>query len=240
MTERFWCWTNRPAGLALSLILGAGIFMADFGLEDVQADVKSAPGDALEVLKENAGSTDLGQEGVTLQTMPFFLDKEVKKAAGQLLPATRLHIKLREGDWLLATVEGWQQAGQGSVIYGAKGQRILTAIMAKPTIEHATTGEPEVEEITGQTWMPVALDIWLPVKNVTGDIAPVWQYASSLYQNDCASCHTAHSPGHFTANQWIGQLKSMERFSQLDKEQNRLVLKFLQYHAKDGVNASGH
>ncbi|MFA7429572.1 MAG: NapC/NirT family cytochrome c [Rhodospirillaceae bacterium] len=203
-------------------------------------DMKKAFDRAFNQLKSSAASSDLGNEAFTLETMPFYLGKGESKAAGQLLPATRLDLRNREGDWLQATVTGWRQEGAESVIYGAKGQRIISAVMAKATVEHAKAGTPEVVADTGQTWMPVSIDIWLPAENVAADITPVWEYASSLYQNDCATCHTAHTPGHFLANQWIGQLKSMERFSQLSKEQNRLVLKFLQYHAGDGMMASGH
>lgn len=198
-------------------------------------DMKKAFARAFEDLKAQASSAELGTAAYSLQTMPFFNEKGETKAAGQLLPATRLEILDQTDGWLRASVSGWRQEGAESVIYGAKGQRILTAVMAKPTIERSTVGTPELEADTGQTWMPVSLEVWLPTENVAGDLTPVWAYARSLYTNDCATCHTAHTPDHFLANQWIGQLKSMERFSQLNKDQNRLVLKFLQYHAKDAA-----
>jgi trimethylamine-N-oxide reductase cytochrome c-type subunit TorC len=203
------------------------------GIAHKLPDMSQAFARAFENLKETAAEAELGNNAYTLETLPFYLEQGGERAAGKLLPATQLDILDRQSDWLNARVEGWRQEGAERVIYGAKGQRILTAVMAKPAVERAETGEADVIEDTGQTWMPVHVDIWLPAENVAPDIDPIWQYAQSLYQADCATCHVAHTPDHFLANQWIGQLKSMERFTQLSKEQNRLVLKFLQYHAKD-------
>ncbi|EKV28933.1 trimethylamine-N-oxide reductase c-type cytochrome TorC [Caenispirillum salinarum AK4] len=212
------------------------------GIAHSLPDMKKAFARAFEELKETAADADLEDTAYTLETMPFYLEQGGDQKAGQLLPATELKITEQSGDWLKATVSGWRQEGAESVIYGAPGQRILTAVMAKPTVEQAEVGEGKVLPETGQTWMPVSVDVWLPQESVTASIEPVWSYAESIYQGDCATCHTAHTPNHFLANQWIGQLKSMERFSQLSKEQNRLVLKFLQYHAKDMTQtaAAGH
>lgn len=206
------------------------------GIAHQLPDMKKAFARAFEDLKRSASSADLGQAAYALQTIPFFTEKGATKPAGQLLPATRIDIAEQGGGWLKGTITGWRQEGADSVIYGAKGQRILVGVMAKPTVELAKVGDPEVEVDTQQTWMPVSLDIWLPTENIAGSLQPVWNYAQSLYTNDCATCHTAHSPDQFVSNQWIGQLKSMERFSQLDKDQNRLVLKFLQYHSKDAAD----
>ncbi|MFC2990583.1 NapC/NirT family cytochrome c [Halomonas tibetensis] len=203
------------------------------GIAHKLPDMSQSFARAFDALREDAAEADLGEHAYTLDTLPFFLEQGGEQAAGQLLPATQLEILQRESDWLHAKVSGWRQEGAESIIYGAPGQRILTAVMAKPTVEKATVGEAQVLPDTGQTWIPVSLDIWLPKENLAPNIEPVWSYARQIYNDDCSSCHVAHMPDHFLANQWIGQLKAKERFTQLTKEQNRLVLKFLQYHAKD-------
>jgi len=203
------------------------------GIAHTLPDMKQAFAAAFEALKEKSADADLEGEAFTLATMPFFMEREGDRPAGKLLPATRLEIAGRNGDWLNARVSGWRQEGADTVIYGAIGQRILTAALTKPAAEAVEQGESQVLETTGQTWFPVSLDIWLPTENLAGALDPVWDYAGSLYRADCAVCHVAHHTDQFLANQWIGQLKAMDRFSQLDKDQNRLVLKYLQYHAKD-------
>ena len=207
------------------------------GVAHTLPDMRQAFAEAFKDLKEESADAVLDDDAYTLTTMPFFMEKDGERAAGKLLPATRLEVLDKDGDWLHARVSGWRQEGAESVMYGAKGQRILTAAMSKPVAEAVSQGEAEVVETTGQTWFPVSLDIWVPQENLTGSIKPVWDYAGSLYKADCAVCHVAHHRDQFPANQWIGQLKSMERFTQLNKEQNRLVLKYLQYHAKDAPDA---
>lgn len=208
------------------------------GVAHTLPDMRQAFAAAFRQLQEKSADVTLEDVAFTLESLPFFMESGGEQAAGKLLPATRLDILSRDGDWLKARVSGWRQEGADTVIYGAIGQRILTAAMTKPTAEAVEQGEGQVVEVTSQTWFPVSLDIWLPQENLTASIDPVWDYAGSLYRADCAVCHVAHHTDQFLANQWIGQLQAMERYTQLDKEQNRLVLKYLQYHAKDAADPS--
>jgi len=203
------------------------------GIAHTLPDMTKAFAAAFDQLKAESAGLTLDGEAYTLETMAFYLEKGGERAAGKLLPATRLEVIARDGDWINARVAGWRQEGADKVIYGAMGKRILTAALTKPAAAEAEVGEARVLPDTGQTWMPVSLAVWLPAENLSASIGPVWDYAGSLYRGDCAVCHIAHHTDQFLANQWIGQLKAMKRFSQLNKEQNRLVLKYLQYHAKD-------
>ncbi|MQX38195.1 NapC/NirT family cytochrome c [Roseospira navarrensis] len=209
------------------------------GIAHTLPDMRQAFAAAFQDLKEQSADAELETAAYALETMPFFMEKDGERPAGKLLPATRLEVLAKDGDWLRARVSGWRQEGADPVMYGAIGQRILTAAMTKPAAEAVEQGEAQVVEGTGQTWFPVSLEVWVPQDNLAGSIDPVWDYAGSLYRADCAVCHPAHHTDQFLANQWIGQLKAMERFSQLNKDQNRLVLKYLQYHAKDAPDAPG-
>ena len=68
---------------------------------------------------------------------------------------------------------------------------------------------------------------------------PLWDYGAEMNNASCGTCHSAASPDHFLANQWIGTLKAMERFITLDKEQYRFLQKYLQMHASDTGGAGG-
>jgi trimethylamine-N-oxide reductase cytochrome c-type subunit TorC len=203
------------------------------GIAHKLPDMKKAFANAFQTLKDESASVDLDKVGYSLETLSFSLAKGADKPDGRLLPASRLEILAKDGDQLNIRISGWRQEGADTVVYGDRGKRILVAALTKPAAAAARVGAPEVDPETDQTWMPVTLDAWLPKEGLTDSIDPVWAYADQLYVNDCAVCHVSHHTDQFLANQWIGQLKAMERFSQLDKEQNRLVLKYLQYHAKD-------
>ncbi len=71
------------------------------------------------------------------------------------------------------------------------------------------------------------------------DADALWDYTDELYQNSCSVCHNAPDAGHFLANQWIGVLKSMVRYTALSKDEVRLLQKFLQLNAQD-TGAKGH
>ena len=61
----------------------------------------------------------------------------------------------------------------------------------------------------------------------------MWAYSQDVFQKACSACHVLPQKGHFTANQWIGTLKSMRRFTTMDDDQYRLILAYLQNHSKD-------
>ena len=65
------------------------------------------------------------------------------------------------------------------------------------------------------------------------DADALWSYAGDLYENSCSVCHSAPDAGHFMANQWIGVLKSMIRYTALSKSEVRLLQKYLQFNAQD-------
>ena len=67
----------------------------------------------------------------TVATKPFFLDRTAASPTatgdGKLLPAAKLAVVTRDGDWLQVRVDGWQQDGSPAAIDALKGQRILVA-----------------------------------------------------------------------------------------------------------------
>ncbi len=220
---------NHPTAIAE----GATCIDCHKGIAHKLPDMKKAFANAFENLKKDSASADLSKVAYSLETLSFTLGKDDAKPSGRLLPASRLEVLARDGDKINVRISGWRQEGADTVIYGDQGKRILVAALTKAAAKEVKVGEAMTDPETDQVWMPVSLDVWMPVEGLTDSIDPIWDYAGSLYTNDCAVCHVVHHTDQFLANQWIGQLKAMERFSQLDKEQNRLVLKYLQYHSKD-------
>ena len=49
----------------------------------------------------------------------------------------------------------------------------------------------------------------------------------------CGCCHSLPSANHFLANQWIGGMKDMKPYINLNKEEYLFLQKYLQLHAKD-------
>jgi trimethylamine-N-oxide reductase cytochrome c-type subunit TorC len=161
------------------------------------------------------------------------------RPAGRLLPATALEVLGRDGDAVQVRVEGWQQDGNERVIYALMGRRIFSVALSPAATDLVERHETVLDEDTELTWHRVSADLWIAPGGVIDDQQKLWDYGAELNNAACSICHTMAKPGHHLANQWIGVLKAMERFSTLDKEQTRMLQKYLQFHASD-VAGHGH
>ncbi|QBP12530.1 c-type cytochrome [Cupriavidus metallidurans] len=160
----------------------------------------------------------------------------------KLLGSAQVKVLEREGDRVRLALQGWQMTEAPSIIYQAKGHRIMLAVLTDAAIAAVQRGTPETDPNTGQSWVPVQIDIWTTPNGLNTDRQMLWDYSQSAFQKACTACHVPPQPGHFTANQWIGTMKAMKRFTSFDDDQYRLILAYLQNHSKDlnTSNDQGH
>ncbi|HCQ66508.1 MAG TPA: pentaheme c-type cytochrome TorC [Rhodobacteraceae bacterium] len=179
-----------------------------------------------------------------ITTISYYLDAAAAKAesdvAGQLLAATALTVLDRKGDAIKVRIDGWQQDEVDRIVYALRGHRIFEATLKKETVEAVTRLATETDPDTELVWHEVSLEAWIRPGQVVDDLDAIWAYSAEMYSANCAVCHSKPDPGHHLANQWIGVLKSMERFVALDKEQTRVLQKYLQLRAKDTGGAAHH
>ena len=197
-------------------------------------NVLSAPADAL------AQANTL----YTVAIKPFFLDRTGASPTGagdgRLLPAAKLAVVARDGDWLQVKVDGWQQDGSEAAFYAMEGQRILVAALSPAAVAKVTRQQAVEDAATKLKWFPGSLTVWITKESLNPDIAKIWDYSSNLYATSCGACHAPHPTDGYLANQWIGSLKAMKRFTALDDGQYRLLQTYLQFHSKDvGALAAG-
>ena len=173
----------------------------------------------------------------TVATKPFFLDRAAASPTaagdGKLLPAAKLAVVARDGDWLQVRVDGWQQDGSPAALDALKGQRILVAALDPTAVAKVKHGPGVEDAATKLKWFPGNLTVWISKDSLNPDIAKIWTYSSNLYASSCGACHALHPTDSYLANQWIGSLKAMKRFTSLDDGQYRLLQTYLQFHSKD-------
>jgi trimethylamine-N-oxide reductase cytochrome c-type subunit TorC len=202
------------------------------GYADLYADLEAnAAGQAM-----NAGAFH------TIRTQDAFRaagDVDGGRAVGRLLPATEMTVLGREGDAVQVRIEGWQQDGADRVLYALMGRRILSVALSPDATDLVERHESRVDTDTGLTWHRVSADLWIAPGGAVTDQKKLWAYAAAMHNAACSTCHALGAPEGHLANQWIGVLKSMERFSTLDKEQTRMLEKYLQLHAGDVVGGRG-
>lgn len=155
------------------------------------------------------------------------------RGAGSLLPATGLEVLDRQGDAMRVRLEGWQQDGADRVIYAEMGHRIFEAALAPAAIERIDRLETFLDEDTELTWHRVAIELWVAPDGMIAEPERLWEYGEQMHVASCSTCHSLHEADEHLANQWIGIVKSMERFITLDKEETRMLQKYLQLHASD-------
>lgn len=176
-------------------------------------------------------------------TKPFFLDRSSASPTGtgdgRLLPAAKIAVVARDGDWLQVRVDGWQQDGSPAALYALKGQRILVAALGPAAVAKVKRDKAVEDTATKLKWFQGSLTVWISEKSLNPDIAKIWAYSGELYTTSCGACHAPHPTDSFLANQWIGSLKAMKRFAGLDDGQYRLLQAYLQFHSKDVSVSTG-
>ncbi|MGC8119629.1 c-type cytochrome [Marinobacter sp. VGCF2001] len=169
-------------------------------------------------------------------TKTLYVTPEMDQAEtedGKFLGGAKARVIARDGDKLQLAIEGWQPENAPSVIYQEKGQRVIMAALGDKAIAATQRGESETDPKTDQIWRPVTLEVWSDASELHLDQEALWSFSQKAYQTSCSSCHTLPDKEHYTANQWIGTLKSMERFTSFNDDEYRLVLAYLQNHSSD-------
>jgi mono/diheme cytochrome c family protein len=174
-------------------------------------------------------------------TKPFSLDRAAAGAKGtedgKVLGSTKLTVAARDGDMVQVRIDGWQQEGSDSAFYASQGQRILQAVLSPAAVAKIVRQKTIHDSDTNLDWHQASLTVWVKQDGLNTDLAQLWSYGRDLYSASCATCHALQPAESFLANQWIGSLGAMKRFTSLDDDQYRLLLAYLQYHAKDAIAA---
>ncbi|PTW50453.1 c-type cytochrome [Rhodovulum kholense] len=158
---------------------------------------------------------------------------------GKLLGGAAVEVAGRNGDKVELVLKGWQLEEASSILYQARGQRVMMAVLDDAAAATVTRGAPETDPETGQSWVPAEITLWSDANGLNTDRAAVWAYGQDTFQKACAACHVLPQQTHFTANQWIGTLKAMRRFTSFTDDQYRLILAYLQNHSKDLNTSAG-
>ena len=170
-------------------------------------------------------------------TQPFSIDRAatgVKGAEdGKVLASAKLAVVARDGGMLQVRIDGWQQEGSDGALYALQGQRILEAVLTPAAAAKVVRGKPVRDAATNLDWYQGSLTVWVQAIGLTTDLAQLWNYSHDLYGASCATCHSLQPADSYLANQWLGNLGTMKRFTSLDDDQYRLLLAYLQYHSKD-------
>ncbi len=168
---------------------------------------------------------------------PFFLDRNPAGDApdGELDGAASARVLGVEPAVLQIGITGWQRAASPDILYQSPGKRILLARLTAAAVQRAEPVETRIDPETDQTWTRIRLTGWVKPGRLAASVEPLWRVGATMYDNNCSICHALHPPESIAANDWIGRVNSMKRFSSLDDDEVALLQAYLQNHAKDAA-----
>ncbi len=179
--------------------------------------------------------------GATLYAIartPFRLAPNESNAAGEIAPAVAVALRSVDGDVLGVELEGWQREGSPEMMYQRVGQRVLVATLDAAAIEKLMPLETVTDPDTDLAWTRMRLHMWVPAGGFVSELDPLWQIGARINDDHCTMCHALRQPTTATANQWIGHVNAMKRFTALTGEEVALLQAYLQNHARDAAPAS--
>ncbi|AWJ83874.1 cytochrome C [Azospirillum sp. TSH58] len=202
-------------------------------------DVTAGHRQILAGLSDRAKSLALkpGDTAYALTSLALHTAPPVPGAAGdgEIAAATPVTILAAEGGALRVAITGWQRGSSTQTLYAQPGKRITTVKLNAAAVEHAAALRSVTDPETEQEWTEVRLTAWTGAGGYVATLGALWDYGARVYDANCSLCHTLHPPGDFDANAWIGKMNAMKRLTRLDEEEGRLLLTYLQSHAKDGA-----
>ena len=190
-----------------------------------------------EELAAASANPKISAESVYPLTMVLCYDGKEGEREGRVLAATRLTVLGKSGVWLKVRADGWQQDEVNALIYELQGKRIFAVALDKQAREKPKVLSTMVDDTTEQTWHQVSFETWVMTTNMVEHLEKIWDYGSEMHGASCGNCHSLPPADHFLANQWIGGLKDMKQYINLDKEEYQLLQKYLQLHAQDVESA---
>lgn len=169
-----------------------------------------------------------------VNTKSFYLNETTGgDEDGKLLATAELKILDRKDNMLKVRLNGWQIDGAQAVVYALQGQRIMLAVFGDKAIAASRRGEAVVDKATDQIWYPVSIELWTDNTGLNKTKNEMWVYSADIFNKSCGVCHALPEKEHYLANQWIGNLNAMRRYTSLTPDQYRLLLGYLQNHSKD-------
>lgn len=163
--------------------------------------------------------------------MTNIMDK-TGNTVGTVTPGTKLDVIKKSGKKSKVSVNGWSAFGAETVIFKQVGKRIILGILDESVISKVKKGKSKTDEFES-IWNQTSFTGWVKTSSLTDSKEKIWDKADNLFKQRCGGCHQPHPPHEFTANQWPNIVKAMKDRAGLTSDDQWLLTKFMQEHAKD-------
>ncbi|WP_418184780.1 cytochrome C [Aliarcobacter vitoriensis] len=151
---------------------------------------------------------------------------------GRILPTSKIEILDEVDNRYKVKVVGYVKEEVEYALYFTYKNRILVAGLSKNN-NFEVINSKKVDDKEFSDFKELEIIAYIDKDNLTKDLNALYKKANELYSNNCGICHSAHDKKEFVANLWPSVMKSMLSRTALTKEDNYLVVQYLQKHSKD-------
>lgn len=173
----------------------------------------------------------------TSESLPLYADEALSKPIGELEAGVSVKLVQTTQNADQLELEMWRKTkGFGRIWYNQFAKHITDAVFDKTFTQNATNFEVlenKEDPLTGLIWQKVKTKVWAKKSKLSQNLTAFWANAESTFKTECSVCHKQRDPKMHDANEWVAVFNGMVGFTDMDKPQQKQVLRYLQLHATD-------
>ena len=175
----------------------------------------------------------------TPESLPLYADEALSNPIGELEAGVPVKLVQTTQNADQLELEMWRKTkGFGRIWYNQFAKHITDAVFDKTFTQNAANFEVlenKEDPLTGLVWQKVKTKVWVKKSELSQNLTAFWANAESTFKTECSVCHKQRDPKMHDANEWVAVFNGMVGFTDMDKPQQKQVLRYLQLHA---ANAS--
>ncbi|WP_434802834.1 pentahemic C cytochrome [Mannheimia cairinae] len=179
----------------------------------------------------------LAQTRYTEEIIPLFADENLSQEIGQLEAGAEIKLVQTTVKADQIELNLWRKTkGFGRVWYHSFAKNITDAVLSREFMQNnppLEILEQKEDPNTGLMWQKVKMNVWIQKSDFSNDLTEFWANASDTFKSECSVCHKQRDPKMHDANEWVAVFNGMVGFTDMDKETQKQVLRYLQMNASD-------
>lgn len=173
----------------------------------------------------------------TSESLSLYADEALSNPIGELEAGVPVKLVQTTQNADQLELEMWRKTkGFGRIWYNQFAKHITDAVFDKNFTQNAANFEVlenKEDPLTGLVWQKVKTKVWAKKSKLSQNLTAFWANAESTFKTECSVCHKQRDPKMHDANEWVAVFNGMVGFTDMDKPQQKQVLRYLQLHAAD-------
>ncbi|MBE2985292.1 cytochrome C [Campylobacter sp. RM9344] len=160
---------------------------------------------------------------------PVFTDATSNASVGRLLPTNGVEILSKQNGRVKIKMQGYINPVAPNVVYFSDSERVIAIAFAKT----AKFDSKLVKKGQNGKWDKVEVEAYTIDGDFYNEVDTMFARAKQTYADSCGICHGLHETTHYKANQWPNLFKSMLSRTTVEKDDEWLIVQYLQKHSSD-------